>query len=108
MADATLTQFVKDALHAGAARADIERALVDAGWAKDQIASALDGFAPVDFVIPVPVPTTHLSARDTFFYLVMFAMLYLSAYHLGNLLAQFVDLAFPDQVFEQYEGYRRA
>jgi hypothetical protein len=108
MADATLMQFVTDALRAGASRADTERALLNAGWARDQVANALDAFAPVEFVIPVPVPRTHLSARDTFLYLVMFAMLYLSAYHLGNLLIQFVELAFPDEVFERSETYRQS
>jgi hypothetical protein len=108
MADATLMQFVTDALRAGASRADTERALLNAGWARDQVTNALDAFAPVEFVIPVPVPRTHLSARDTFLYLVMFAMLYLSAYHLGNLLIQFVELAFPDQVFERPENYRQS
>ncbi len=106
MADATLVQFVKDALHAGASRAETEKALTDAGWAKEQIANALEAFAPLSFVVPVPVPRTHLSARDTFLYLVMFAMLYLSAYNLGNLLFQFVELAFPDQAFEGYGDYQ--
>ena len=108
MADVTLIQFVKDALHAGASRAETEKALTNAGWAQDQVANALDAFAPVDFVIPVPVPRIHLSARDTFLYLVMFAMLYLSAYNLGNLLFQFVELAFPDQAFEGADEYRNA
>ena len=108
MTDATLIQFVKDALHAGESRAATEKVLLEAGWAKEPVTHALDTFARVDFVIPVPAPRTHLSARDTFLYLVMFAMLYLSAYNLGNLLSQFVDLAFPDQVFERYEGYRGA
>jgi hypothetical protein len=108
MADATLAQFVKDALHAGASRADITKALMDAGWAQEQIANALEAFSPVTFVVPVPVPGTHLSARDTFLYLVMFAMLYLSAYNLGNLLFRFVELAFPDQVFEGYADYHNS
>lgn len=108
MADATLVQFVKDALHAGASRTATEKALLDAGWSKEQIANALEAFAPLDFVVPVPVPGTHLSARDAFLYLVMFAMLYLSAYNLGNLLFQFVELAFPDQAFEGFGDYQRS
>jgi hypothetical protein len=38
----------------------------------------------------------------------MFAMLYLSAYNLGNLLFRFVELAFPDQAFEGYADYRNS
>ncbi|MES2623878.1 MAG: DUF5671 domain-containing protein [Pseudomonadota bacterium] len=108
MADATLIQFVKEALHAGASRAETEQALLNAGWARDQVNAALDTFARVDFVVPVPVPRIQLSARDTFLYLVMFAMLYLSAYNLGNLLAQFVELAFPDEAFEPYGNYQNS
>jgi hypothetical protein len=108
MADATLVQFVKDALHAGASRAATEKALLEAGWSKDQVTNALETFAPLDFIVPVPVPKTHLSARDTFLYLVMFAMLYLSAYNLGNLLFQFVELAYPDQAFEGFGDYQNS
>lgn len=46
--------------------------------------------------MPVPQPRPELSARDAFMYLLMFAALYLSAYHLGNLLFQVINLAFPD------------
>lgn len=102
MADTTLVLFVKEALHSGASRTETEAALVNAGWSKDQISNALDAFLSVDFVIPVPVPRVHLSARDTFMYLVMFGMLYLSTYNLGSLLYQFVNLAIPDPAFEQY------
>lgn len=102
MADATLLKFVQQALGSGASRSDIQAALVDAGWSKDQIADALDAYSPIDFVIPVPVPKSHLSARDAFLYLLMFGMLYLCTYNLGNLLFQFVNLAFPDPAFVDY------
>jgi hypothetical protein len=35
-------------------------------------------------------------------YLLMFGMLYLSTFHLGNLLFQFVNLAIPDPAFPEY------
>ena len=101
MADATLLLFVKEALSSGSSRIDTENALIEAGWPKQQIANALEAFSTVDFPIPVPIPKAHLSARDTFLYLVMFSMLYLSAYNLGSLLVQFVNLAFPDPAFPQ-------
>lgn len=105
MTDSSLVAFVKSALTAGATRADTEKALLDAGWSAEQVKDALSAYSSVNFVVPVPVPKAHLSARDTFFYLVMFAMLYLSAYNLGNLLFQFVNLAFPDPVFVEYQQY---
>jgi hypothetical protein len=108
MADATLLLFVKEALNSGASKADIDKALAEAGWPRHQISNALDMYSEVEFPVPVPVPKAHFSARDTFLYLVMFGMLYVSAYNLGSLLFQFVNLAFPDAAFEQYREYSGA
>lgn len=102
MADAILTNFVKESLLAGVPRKDIEKVLIEAGWSQDQVNTALDGFCYIDYPVPVPRPRQYLSARDAFLYLVMFGMLYLSSYHLGNLLFQFVNLAFPDSAQMEY------
>lgn len=91
-----LSEFVAAALRAGATREATADALRQAGWAKEQIDDALRAYADVTFVIPVPRPRAQLSARDAFLYLVTFVALYLSAYHLGSLLFQFVNLAFPE------------
>lgn len=91
-------QFVEAALRAGASRAEVRRALSTAGWSDEQIRDALGAFAEVDFVVPVPRPKAQLSARDAFVYLVTFGALYLSAWQFGNLLFQFVNLAFPDEL----------
>jgi len=96
IADHRLTAFIEAALKAGSSRNDVEQALADAGWSRAQIRDGLSRFANVDFVVPVPQPRPELSARDAFMYLLMFAALYLSAYQLGNLCFQVVNLAFPD------------
>lgn len=96
MADTRLSAFVKESLLSGASKAATEKVLLEAGWSKDHVVSALREFSDVDFAIPVPRPVPRFSARDAFLYLVMFSMLYLSAYHLGKLLFQFVNLAFPE------------
>ena len=100
MADAALLAFVQESLRAGASREDTEAVLIDAGWSRDQVRGALSAYAAVDFPVPVPVPKSQVSARDAFLYLVMFGMLYIAAFNLGNLLFQFVDLAFPDPLLE--------
>lgn len=105
MAEQTLHLFVKEALGAGASKVEIESALMKAGWPKHQVSAALEAFSSVEFVIPVPIPKAHISARDAFLYLVMFGMLYFSAYNLGSLLFQFVNLAIPDPAFEQMRNY---
>lgn len=103
MADSALTEFVAQALAAGSSRADIERALQEAGWSREQIRGALHAYAEVEFPLPVPRPRAQLSARDAFRYLTMFAMLYFSAYHVGSLLFDFINLGFPDPLVSRYD-----
>lgn len=91
-----LTTFIKDALSRGTRREDVQNVLVRAGWEAPQVRAALDGFADVDFPIPVPRPRANFSARDAFLYLLLFGTLYVSAYNFGSLLFQFIDRAFPD------------
>lgn len=98
MAGATqnLELFVRDALLKGISRDTIEAALTAAGWTPEQTRDALDAYADVAFPVPVPKPRPYLSPREAFLYLVLFATLYLSAYHLGSLLFDFINRAFPD------------
>lgn len=91
-----LSAFVKESLARGLPPAQIEDALRRAGWPQEQIRGGLAGFAAIDFPVPVPRPKPYLSAREAFVYLVLFAMLYTSAYHLAQLFFQIIDRAFPD------------
>ena len=92
-----LLNFVRNALARGLSRAEIEDALLKAGWRTDQVQSALGAFAQVDeFPIPVPKPKPYLSAREAFMYLVLFTTLYLTTFNLGRLIFQFINLGFPD------------
>ena len=98
MADMNLREFILNALSKGASKEEIEEVLREADWSSEQIADGLASFLDVDFVVPVPTSKPPLLARDAFFYLVMFGTLYLSAFHVGSLLFQFVDLMFPDRL----------
>lgn len=91
-----LAGFVKDALARDLPRPQIEHVLLEAGWKRDQVEAALGAYAPVEFAIPVPKPRPYLSAREAFVYLVLFTTLYLTAFNLGRLVFQFINLAFPD------------
>lgn len=102
MADTRLQDFIDAALKAGESRKDISAALTAAGWSAEQIKDGMRLFADVPFAVPVPRPRAQLSARDAFFYLMMFGALYVSAYQLGNLLFSFINLALPDAL-SQYE-----
>lgn len=98
MAAATqeLEVFVREALARGASKEDIAAALEAAGWDRAQVQAALDAWADVPFAMPVPRPRPYLSAREAFLYLLMFATLYLSAWHVGSLMFDLINLAFPD------------
>ena len=100
MAAATqhLELFVREALIKGASRDTIEAALAAAGWTPEQTRDALNAYAEVNFPVPVPKPRPYLSPREAFLYLVLFVTLYLSAYHLGSLLFDFINRTFPDAV----------
>ena len=91
-----LETFVRDALLKGQSRPAIHAALVAAGWPQEQVREALDAYAEVPFPVPVPRPRAYLSAREAFLYLVLFATLYLTAWHLGSLLFDLINRAFPD------------
>lgn len=91
-----LERFVREALAQGQSKVAIAEALAAAGWPPEQAASALDAYADVAFAVPVPKPKPYLSAREAFLYLVLFATLYISAYHLGSLLFDLVNRALPD------------
>jgi hypothetical protein len=98
MATATqdLELFARESLLRGHPRADIKEAMVQAGWTDEQAGSALGAFAESAFPVPVPRPRPYLSAREAFFYLLLFSALYLSAYHLGSLVFDFINRFLPD------------
>lgn len=97
-----LQLFVKEGLEKGISREKIAKALYAAGWPEDEVKTALDAYADVDFPIAVPKRKPYLSAREAFMYLVMFLTLYVSAISLGTNLFQFVNRALPDAVEYAY------
>ena len=76
--------------------------LLRADWSEEEVASVLLGFAEVEFPVAVPRPRPSLSAREAFQYLLLFGTLYLSAFSLGRLLFQFINLAFPDPLWPPF------
>ena len=107
MSDARLESFVREALRAGGSREEIERVLLEAGWARDKVASALSDYSPLEFAVPVPSPRANVSARDTCLYLLMFGTLYYGAFHLVELIFQFINLGFPDAAADNQQRIAR-
>ncbi|WP_206859230.1 DUF5671 domain-containing protein [Lysobacter changpingensis] len=102
-----LERFVYEALVRGESKASITAALASAGWRDDQTRGVIDAYADTPFVVPVPRPRASVSAREAFLYLVLFASLYFAAWHLGSLLFDLIERAWPDPA-EEYAAYRIA
>ena len=91
-----LEVFVRESLSRGQSRQAIRQALSAAGWSDEQTRDVLEAYADVDFPVPVPKPRASLSAREAFLYLVLFATLYYTMFHLGSLLFDLINAAFLD------------
>lgn len=96
LVQAELQIFVREALAKGLPREAIRAQLAGAGWRPEEVEAALGAFAEADFPVPVPRRRPYLSAREAFFYLVLFATLYTSAFNTGAVLFGVLDGAFPD------------
>ncbi len=101
-----LEQFVRDALMRGHNREQVTHALLAAGWSAEQIRGVLDGWAEVDFALPVPRPRASLSAREAFLYLLLFSALYFFAWNLGSLLFALLEHLLPDPADAQWQVMR--
>lgn len=86
-----LAGFVHDALTAGRSREDIAAALSEAGWAKTEVQDALATWADSDFTPPVPRPRPYVSAKEAFFYALMFVALAMTAWHIVDLGFDLID-----------------
>lgn len=97
-----LSRFVEEALLRGVSREQIEPALHSAGWRREEVTEALGGFVDAGLPLPVPRRRVYLSAREAFLYLVLFTSLYLWCWHLGSLIFDLINSAFPDPAADGY------
>ena len=100
-----LAEFTRDALAAGKSRDDIRAALIQSGWAPNEVAEALDAWAEIEFPTPVPRPRPYVSAREAFFYGIMFVALAMTAWHLVELLHNLIDHWITDPLDENTGRY---
>jgi len=103
-----LEVFVKESLLRGLERESIRKAMIDAGWTTEQARAALDSYSDLPFPVPVPRPRPQLSAREAFLYLLLFTSLYLSSYHLGSLMFDLINRAYPDAVDQAFAARYQA
>ncbi len=91
-----LNRFLRDSLSRGISRAEIELALLQAGWHSAQVKKALSAYADVPFAFPVPRPVHQLSAAEAFLYLVLFTALGTSAFSMVEIFFNLIEFVFYD------------
>ncbi len=102
-----LERFVRDALAARVPRERIRAELARGGWPADEVDAALSAWLESELAIPVPRRRMVVSAREAFVYLVLFATLYLVAYHVGAILFASIERWLPDAARERnWEPWR--
>ncbi len=94
--NAALDRFVRDAISRGIPRDQIRAVLTQARWRPEEIDAAMSQWAEVEFPVPVPRRSTQLSAREAFLYLLLFATLYVAAFHTGAILFALIERWLPD------------
>lgn len=91
-----LRGYVRRAIETGQPRDRIHATLLRAGWSEAQALRALESWAELPGPLAVPRPRAQVSAREAFLYLTLFAALYLTAWYLGALVFDLIEIAVPD------------
>ena len=100
-----LVAFVKEALERGVPRAEIRAALLAAGWRDEEVERRSPRSPTSTSRSRCRARRPYLSARETFFYLLQFTALYVSAFNLGRLLFLLIDRGLPDPADARYTEY---
>ena len=93
-----LDVFVKRGLEQRLERAQMEQALLRAGWPPDQVRKALGAYVDIDFPIPVPRPLPSSTTRDAFMYIIVLGTMVVCAYQLGALLFEIINQLVADSL----------
>lgn len=99
-----IEDFVREALSKGVSKSDINIALKHEAWTDEEISAALGSFGEKPVAgVPVPRRKTYTSAKEGFFYLLMFLTLCISAVSFGSLIFDFINMIFPDPLQRNYD-----
>jgi len=90
-----ISNFVHDALSRGVSREDIIQSLRDGGWDAKEINAALDAFVESELPVPVPRKRVSSSPKEAFLFLMLFAALYTTAFALGAVLFDLINITMP-------------
>lgn len=92
-----INDFVRGALESGASKDEVRETLAGQGWPAEEISDALSEFGDqLAHGQVVPRRKPYLSAKEAFMYILMFVMLYISAFNFGTLSFELIDMWLPD------------
>ena len=94
--------FVRECLARQVPRAEVEAALLTAGWRAEQVSKAMSAYADVAFPVPVPRPVTYVSAGEAFLYLILFMSLGIAAHAVVELIFRAIEWLYPDAAANLY------
>ncbi|GLK62936.1 hypothetical protein F8A10_00890 [Paracoccus kondratievae] len=100
-----LSEFVQHALAQGGDRDGIAHALAAAGWSAPEIEEALESWASVPGLPPVPRPRPYASAQEALLYGLLFLSLGVIVWHLCQLGAVLIDWLIPDPFDGPHYGW---
>lgn len=100
-----LESFIKDAVKAGKRHEEIEGILLQAGWDKERVTTALRRFYKADFPVAIPLPQAYASPRLFFLNLFYFVLLYLLVYNVTSILFTMLDHYLPDGLGQYNRGF---
>ena len=103
-----LSRFVREALVAGRSREEIAEVLAVSGWSPTEIHDALQAWSETPFTPPVPRPEATVTARDFFFYALMFGLLLIGAIHLVILFHALIDIWIEEPQYRSSSSIRWA
>lgn len=91
-----LSGFVREAVARGQNSESIRQTLIAAGWPESEARQALDGWALVPDMPPVPRPRPYVSAREALVFGLLFLSLAVVCWHICALGFNLIERVLPD------------
>lgn len=100
----SITEFVELALDKGLSKAKIHELLKAAGWAGSDVKKVTSLYFESDQSLAVPRPLEQATAKQFFYYSLMFLAMYMAIYNIGVMGFGMIDLIFDTVQSSRAEG----
>ncbi len=100
----SLTEFVELALDKGLSKAKVHELLKGAGWGAGEVNKVIDLYSESDQGLAIPRPREIATAKQFFYYSLMFLAMYMAIYNIGVIGFNMIDLFFDLESISRAEG----